>query len=63
MTIDVFSVALGAVSNSVIVAAISRMLWSPKKVWDENYLAFDENEKIVDYDELQKSKPHFWMDE
>ena len=60
--VDIFTILLGIVSLGVLTAAISKVLFKPPKVWDEDEYFPEEIETGENYAELRKENPHLWLE-
>jgi hypothetical protein len=60
--VDIFTALLGLLSIGAFGAAISKILLSEPKVWNEEHWESLETKEAPDYNELRKSNPHIWME-
>ena len=59
--VDIFTLLLGIVSICALAGVVTKIMLTPPKVWDEDWIPF-EIEDGCDYEETGKNKPHIWMD-
>ena len=62
IVVNIFTALMGIVSICALASVITRIVLSPKKVWDEESWMLQELEAPENYDQLRKGKPHIWMD-
>lgn len=60
--VDIFTLLLGFISLGVLTAAVSKVLFKPPKVWDEDDYFPEEIGADESYAELRKENPHIWIE-
>jgi hypothetical protein len=59
--VDIFTLLLGIITICALAGAVTKIMLSPPKVWDEEDWTPVEIEGGDD-EEIRKNKPHIWMD-
>jgi hypothetical protein len=60
--LNIFTALLGIISFCALAGAVTKMMLSPKKVWDEDHWTPEQIESPENYNQLREGKPHIWMD-
>jgi hypothetical protein len=60
--IDIFTLLLAILSICALAGAVTKIMLTPPKVWDEEDWIPMEIEEETDNEETKKNKPHIWMD-
>jgi hypothetical protein len=60
--LDIFTALLGILSICALAGAVNKIMFSPKKVWDEADWMPEQIAEPENFEELRKGNPHIWLE-
>ena len=59
--LDIFTALLGILSICALAGAVNKIMFSPKKVWEEDDWMPEQKVEAENFEELRKRNPHIWL--